>query len=162
MKWVNVINGESGQDFELWENGEKLAGVTFSKHTRFARIVSNLGKRIFSFEKKGFLSAKEIIRNEYGIKMGELEETKSGAGKGYIDLNGVKYNFTYNKNSSGELLVFAESKKADLITCSFDSLLKSFPAAASLQGTKLSSLLLVLCWCSFQSHPPVISATAVA
>ena len=65
MKWISVNNGTSPENFELWGNDKKLADISFSKHTRFARIVSNLGKRIFSFEKKGFLSSKEIIKNEY-------------------------------------------------------------------------------------------------
>ena len=53
MKWVNVNNSSSKEIFELREDEKVLAGISFSKQTRFARIVSKLGKRMFSFEKKG-------------------------------------------------------------------------------------------------------------
>ena len=68
MKWVSVNNNNFLENFELWEENEKLAGITFSKHTGFVRIVSSLGKRIFSFEKRGLFSSKEIIKNEYVLK----------------------------------------------------------------------------------------------
>lgn len=158
MKWVSVNNGTSLENFELWGGDKKLAGITFSKHTRFARIVSNLGKRIFSFEKRGFLTTKEIIKNEYGIKMGEVEESRPGAGKGHVELDGKKYLFVYNENNSGELILYDEFMQKNLLTCSFNTITNSFSKTRSLlSDTKFASLLLVLCWYSFQPHSTTVA-----
>ena len=157
MNWVSVNNGTSPENFELWEDDHKLARVTFSNHTRFARIASNLGKRIFSFEKRGFLTAKEIIRNEYGIKMGEVEETKPGSGKGYVESDGKKYLFVYNENNSGELIFYDESMQKSQLTCSFNIVTRSLAKTRSLFDSKFASLLLVLCWYSFQPHSASIA-----
>lgn len=161
MKWVSVNNGTSLENFELWGDEKKLAGVTFSKYTRFARIASNLGKRIFSFEKRGFLTPKEVIKNEYGIKMGEVEEARPGAGKGYVELDGKRYLFVYNENNSGELVLYDELMQKSLLTCSFNMVTRSFAKTKSLIDSKFASLLLVLCWYSFQPHSaPVAEAVS--
>ena len=116
MKWVSVNNDNFLENFELWEENKKLAGITFSKRTGFVRIVSSLGKRIFSFEKRGLFSQKEIIKNEYGIKMGEMEESKPGIGKGHVELDGKKYFFVYYRNNSGNLILYDEFMQKDLLT----------------------------------------------
>lgn len=154
MKWVSVNNGTSPENFELWGDEKKLADISFSKHTHFARIVSNLGKRIFSFEKKGFLSTKEIIKNEYGIKMGEVEEAKTGT-KGHVELDGKKYFFVYKEKKSGELMLYDEFMKENLLTCRFNTGTNSFTKPKSLSAGKFSSLLLMLCWYIFQPHATV-------
>lgn len=152
MKWVSVNNGASNESYELWETDKKLAGISFSKHTRFARIVSHLGKRIFSFEKKGIFTPKEFIKNEYGIKMGKVEETKPGAGKGIVELDGKKYCFVFNEDKSGEVVLYDESMQKSLLTCSFYSIASRFSKTKSLLDSKFASLLLVLCWYAFQPH----------
>ena len=93
MKWVNVNNSSSKEIFELREDEKVLAGISFSKQTRFVRTVSDLGKRMFSFEKRGFLTPRKVIRNEYGIKLGKIETEKPGSGKGTVELDGKKYAF---------------------------------------------------------------------
>lgn len=155
MKWVSINNGASLENFELWKDDKKLAAVSFSKHTRFARIISNMDKRIFSFEKRGFLSTKEIIRNEYGIKMGEVEETKPGGGKGHVELDGKKYIYLWDKTHSGELTLYDELMHTNLLHCSFNT--NSFSNTSSTIDTRFSSLLLVLCWYSFQPYNTPVS-----
>lgn len=150
MKWVKVNNSNSNEDFELWDADKKLAAVSFSNTTRIARIVSNLGKRLFFFEKKGFLTPKAIFKNEYGIKMGKLELEKPGAQNGHLEVDGKKYHYIFNENNSGELKVFDEAMKESLITCSFPPTGGSLSKTKSFLDTKLPSLLLVLCWYSFQ------------
>ncbi len=152
MKWVSVNNGTANEMFELWGEDKKLANISFSSRTRFARIVSGLGKRIFSFEKKGFLLPKEIVKNEYGIKMGEVEEAKPGSGKGHVELDGKKYFYVYNANNSGELVLYDEFMQKSLLTCSFNVVTRSLAKTKSLFDGKFASLLLVLCWYSFQPH----------
>jgi hypothetical protein len=155
MKWVSVNNGNSPDSFELWEDDKKLADLSFSKHSGFARIVSTLGKRIFSFEKRGFLSTREIVKNEYGIKMGEVEESRPGSGRGHVMLDGKKYLFVYNENNSGELVLYDELMTRSLLTCDFNTVTINFSKANSLLDTKFPGLLLVLCWYVFQPHTKV-------
>jgi hypothetical protein len=159
MKWVSVNNGTAIENFELWNNDKKLAAISFSRHTRFARIVSNLGKRIFSFERKGFLLPKEVVKNEYGIKMGEVEETRPGTGRGHVELDGKKYLFVFNENNSGELVLYDELTQKNLLTCSFNAIATGLTKTKSLFDSKFASLLLVLCWYTFQPHSASVAET---
>jgi hypothetical protein len=161
MKWVSVNNGTSAQEnFELWGDDNKLADISFSKTTRIARFVSNLTKRLFFFEKKGLITQRGIIKNEYGIKMGTMEEIKSGTGKGIIEMDGKKFSFVYNQNNSGDLMIYDEAMQNSLLTCSFNAIANGFSKTKSLLDTKFPTLLLVLCWYAFQPKhilPPDIT-----
>jgi hypothetical protein len=152
MKWVYVNNSSSKEIFELRDDEKVLAGISFSKQTRFARMVSYLGKRMFSFEKKGFLKPGEIISNEYGIKLGRLEEIKTGSGKGIVELHGKKYVYIFDKDNSGELVLYDETMQQSLLTCSFKAITNSINKTRSLLDTRFASLLLLLCWYSFQPN----------
>jgi len=152
MKWVNINNTSAKESFELREDEKVLADISFSKQTRFVRIVSKLGKRMFSFEKKGFLNQSKVIRDEYGIKLGRVEETKPGTGKGLVELNGKRYFYVYDRDNSGELVLYDEFMQKNLLTCSFNAIATGLNKTKSLLDTKFASLLLLLCWYSFQPH----------
>ncbi len=153
MKWVSVNNTSSNEIFELIEDEKVLADISFSKQTRFVRIVSDLGKRMFSFEKKGFLHPFKIIRDEYGFRLGKIEETKAGAGKkGYVEFDDKKYFFTYDQDNSGELVLYDELMQKNLLTCTFNAINLGINKTKSLLDGKFASLLLMLCWYTFQPH----------
>jgi hypothetical protein len=164
MKWVSVnSNSNSLENFELWKDDIKLATISFSKSTRIARIVSTLGKRLFFFEKRGLLTPRAVIKNEYGIKMGKVEEVKAGTGKGYLELNEKKYYFIYNQNNSGELALYGdELMQEELLNCSFTTLSAGFTKSKSLLDTKFPSLLMALCWYVFPQQNANATSPLVA
>ncbi|MBL0145144.1 MAG: hypothetical protein IPP48_04715 [Chitinophagaceae bacterium] len=155
MKWVSTNASSLNENFELWQDDKKLADISFTKSTHIVRFVSTISKKLFFFEKKGLFSPKAILKNEYGIKIGKVEEIKSGAGKGFIEMNEKKYYFVYNENNSGELELYDESKQKSLLTCSFNTLAKGFTKTKSLLDSKFPSLLMALCWYALQPHLPI-------
>ncbi len=157
MKLINVKTGTSGEGYELWADEKKLAAISFSSRSPVARVVSNSEKRLFFFEKKGILAHRTIIKNEYGIKMGEVEEEKPGTKMSRLELNEKNYYYIFNKNNSGELKVYDEATKQSLLTCSFNTVTTGLAKTRSLTDTKFPSLLLVLCWYAFQPHTAVSS-----
>jgi hypothetical protein len=146
MKWINVNNNSSTENFELWQEDKKLAVVSFSSLTRIVRFISNFGKRLFFFEKHGLLAHRIIIKNEYGIKMGKVEEEKPGSQKGFLELDGNKYYYIFNRDNSGELEVYDEAMEHSLLHCSFKTILNGFAKTKSLLDTKFPSLLMLVCW----------------
>lgn len=155
MKWVSTNNNSSQENFELQDDEKVLAGISFNKQTRFARLVSGFGKRMFSFENKGFLKPARVIKNEYGIKLGRVEELKDG--KGYVELDGKKYFYIYDKDNSGELVLYDEAMENNLLTCSFNAINLGINKTKSLLDSKFASLLLVLCWYTFQPHNTTVT-----
>ena len=162
MKWVSVNNGTLNENFELWEADKKLAVISFSNTTRIARIVSNLGKRLFFFEKRGMLTPKAVFKNEYGIKMGKLELENPDAQKGYLEIEDKKYRYVFNEYNNGELNVYNETMSETLITCNFPASTTGISGKTkSFLDTKLPSLLLVLCWYVFQPHHAAMAEPVV-
>jgi hypothetical protein len=148
MKWVSVNNGNSGDHYELWDNDNKLVDLSLSSHTKIARIVSSSDKRLFFIEKRGFLHAKTVIKNEYGIKLGELNSESWD--EGMIDLDGTKYSFAFPHNEDDKLVIYNETKTQPLVSCSLSGLFTHIPAvlerSRSLHDTKYPSILMALCW----------------
>jgi hypothetical protein len=161
MEWVKAKENSSGEGYELWAEDKKLAGISFSPLGPIARLVSNIGKRLFFFEKKGFLTPKAVIKNEYGISMGKVEEDKRGAKKGSLEMDGKKYYYVLNEHNPGELKIYDQEMKQSLLTCSFNAVMSGFNKTRSLLDTKFPSLLLVLCWYAFQPHTTVGPRIAV-
>ena len=157
MKWVNVNNSSSKEIFELREDEKVLAGISFSKQTRFVRTVSDLGKRMFSFEKRGFLTPRKVIRNEYGIKLGKIETEKPGSGKGTVELDGKKYAFIYDEDNTGDLTLYDEQMQKNLLSCNFKGITNTINRTNSLLDSKFASLLLLLCWYTFQPHNTAVA-----
>lgn len=152
MKCLTVNNTSLNEIFELRDDEKVLAGISFSKQTRFVRIVSDLGKRMFSFEKKGFFTPRKVIRDEYGIKLGKVEETGHGTGKGIIELDGKKYTYVFNQDNTGDLVLYDEAMKKNLLSCNFKAINNTISKTNSFLDTKFSTLLLLLCWYAFQPH----------
>lgn len=160
MKWINVNNTSSKENFELWENEKVLADISFSKQTRIVRIVSDLGNSMFSFEKRGFLIPKNIIKNEYGIKLGKVAAEKYGSGKGMVELDGKRYAFTYDENNTGDLILYDELMQKNLLSCNFKAIANTRTKTNSLLDTRFASLLLLLCWYRFQPQHAVADIAA--
>lgn len=152
MKWLATNNNPNGDCFELWNDGNKLANISFSKQTGFVRMVSNLGKRMFSFDKHGLFNPKKFIRNEYGFKLGKIIEEKPGSGKGWVVLDGKKYSFIYDKDNTGNIFLYDEQMQHNLLTCSFAAINSGISKTKSFLDSKFASLLLMLCWYTFQPH----------
>lgn len=152
MKWLTSNNSSNGECFELWDKENKIANISFSKQTRFVRMASSLGKRMFSFEKHGLFTPSKFIRDEYGIKLGKIKEAKAGSGKGTVELDGKKYSFVYDRDNTGELSLYDEQMQHSLLTCSFKTLSSGINKTKSLLDSKFASLLLMLCWYTFQPH----------
>lgn len=161
MKWVGTNSKNSVETFELWNNDEKLAGISFSSKTRIGRLVSNFGKRLFFFERKGILTKRAVISNEYGIRLGKVEEDKPGARKGHLEFEGKKYCYVFNENNSGEINLYDAEMKKNLLSCSFISMITGLSKTKSLLDTKIPSLLLVLCWYAFQPDRVVYTESPV-
>lgn len=153
MKWVQINANESAEAFELWSNDKKLAGASFNNKSPVVRIVTNAGKRLFFFEKIGWLAPRPVIKNEYGITLGRLYAGTQKDNKGYIELDGKKYIYHLNDNGDAKIEVFDATLNTQVTSCSFNTVIaKGVSTTKALMQTKFPQLLLLLCWYSLQIH----------
>ena len=153
MKWISVNKENANNAYELWYNDKKLVALSFSPLTKIARIESASDKRLFFVEKKGFLQNKTVIRNEYGIKLGELSGENNEAAEGMIEMDGKKYGYTFNQVNGAAVTLYeqtAEEERKPFLRCNFSGVIDSAAAivkkSISLHDTKIPYLLMALCW----------------
>lgn len=147
MKWVNVNNSISGDHYELWNKELKLLDLHISSRTRIARVESATDKRLFFVEKRGFLHAKTVIRNEYGIKLGELF-TESN--ESFIQLDGFRYVYRFPQSANDPLIIYNESRTIPVLSCDLSQVFQKIPGIlerpASFHDSSYPALLMALCW----------------
>jgi len=122
---------------------KKLVRLSISNKTNISRIECGSDKRLFFMERTGFLQSRTVIKNEYGIRMGELNGETRESAKGAIELDGKRYHYAFNKKSGNELLVYNENTLQPIVRC-------GLPAT---NDTKNACLLMGLCWFASHSQP---------
>jgi len=151
MNWKTALTTNSNQElYELWHADKKLLSLEFHPFTNSARIQYEDTKRVFNLRKEGFLRNKTVLRNEYGIRIGQLGTDKARPGEGTIELNEKKFNYTLQNNPLSELVIRSEENKP-LIVCGLAS--EYGRAAVELSrhqpGNAEHFLLMALCWYLF-------------
>ena len=149
MKWINVNKSNKGNAFELWFNDNKLMSLSFNTLTKIARLESASDKRLFFVEKKSFSKNKTVIKNEYGIKLGELNN--STADEGVIEMDGKKYGYSINNSDNAAVILYDQTtaEHKPFLNCNLSGVIDG---AASLvkrsiaTDSKLPFLLMALCW----------------
>ena len=110
MKWQIASSTEKQEIYELWNNDRKLLTLDFHPFTNSARIEYADEKRVFLIRKEGFLRNKTVLRNEYGVRLGQLGYEKSNSSEGTIELNDEKFYYTIHNNPMAELAIYRDNK----------------------------------------------------
>ena len=153
MKWLVNKTSPTREMHELWHENKKLLTLDYHPFTNAARIESTGEKRVFHIRKEGFLRNKTIVRNEYGIKMGQLGPDKLNAGKGFIELNDEKFTYTIDNNLHPHLSIHRENDtEKPFVTCELETT-SHHPSVKFKKEKELSPvqhfLLMSLCWYMF-------------
>lgn len=153
MQWVNVNKEKENNAYELWYNEKKVMSLSFSAATQIARLETGPEKRLFFVEKKGFFQKKRsVLKNEYGVKLGQLHSDNNAAEEGSIEMDGNKYSYTVNDNNEVSLALSDEtgSERKPFLRCNITGVIDSAAAlvqrSISFHDSKLPLLLMTLCW----------------
>lgn len=141
MKWLSISSESRQRIYELRENQEKLLDLTYHPASGTIRISTNDEKRVFLIGREGFIRSRVVLRNEYGIRMGQLSHEGGQDNQGNIEISGEQFNYTLENKSNksalyknGEILVVFDLPEAS----------RSFS-----NGADNDLLILTLCWYFF-------------
>jgi hypothetical protein len=150
MRWESAANTSNNEVYHLCKDDKKILTLTFNPFSNSARVECEKEKRVFFIRKEGFRRNKIILRNEYGIKIGELgQENKEN----FIDVNDERFYYATNNNPLAELVLYKESKDHPFVTCGLstkegDTAVK-FTKDKKLSDATHPGLLMALCWYMF-------------
>lgn len=147
MNWETVTSGLGHKVYALWNNGRKLLTLAFQQGSNFVRIEYGGEKRAFNIRYEGILKNKLVMRNEYGVRIGQIVENNESL----IALNDEKLHYAITNDGSPKVILYKESIDSPLAVCDLQlendtSILPSVKPTATQH-----SLLLVLCW--YLYHP---------
>lgn len=149
LHWYAATAKAGYEMYELWNDDALLLVLTFNPFSQTAKVECQHSCRNFKIEKEGFLRSKTILKNEYGIKIGELGIESWFKHEGFIDLNGERFFYTTQRKEVPELLIYKTSKKNPLVIC--DLTTNNGSTGYTLtdknkDADKHTSLLMALCW----------------
>ena len=151
MRWESAGTGNSNSEiYHLYKDDKRILTLVLNPFSNTARVECEKQKRVFLIRKEGFRRNKTVLRNEYGIKIGQLGQENN---EQFIDVNDERFFYTTHKNPLSELVLYKESIEQPFVTCGFNvkegqSGLK-FEKDNQLSGTSHPGLLMALCWYMF-------------
>jgi hypothetical protein len=151
LHWFAASSQQGYDLYELWNDNQRLLTLYLNQFSQTAKVECENSRRNFKIEKEGFRRSKTILKNEYGVKIGELNIGSWFSNEGSIDLNGEKLHYTIQNNGPTELLIYKSSKKTPLLSCDIPINEHSSPAEKEKyqQTEKYSCLLMALGWFLF-------------
>ena len=148
MRWETVAATASNEVYDLWQKDDKLLTLTLHPFSNSARVECKDEKRVFLIRQEGFRRNKTVLRNEYGIKLGELGVEDKG---NFIDVNNERFYYTIHNNPLAELVIYKESIGKPIVICGLN-VNNGNPSVHIGKGKSLNSqtsLLMALCWYMF-------------
>jgi hypothetical protein len=150
MRWESIASNSNNEIYHLYKDDKKLLTLILNPFSNTARVECEKQKRVFLIRKEGFRRHKTVLRNEYGIKIGELgHENKEN----FIDVNDERFFYTTHNNPLVELVLYKESKEKPFVTCGLSTKEGNssvdFKKDKQLSDTSHPGLLMALCWYMF-------------
>jgi len=146
MNWETVTSGIGHKVYALWSNGRKLLTLAFNSSSNFAKIEYGDEKRAFTIRYEGIFKNKMVMRNEYGIRLGQISAENK---ENFIDLNDERLFYTITGEKYPRVIIYKESPEKPLAVCALQlDNDKSILPSVKTEATQ-HSLLLALCWYLF-------------
>jgi len=150
MRWESVASTSNNEVYHLYKDDKKILSVILNPFSNAARVECEKQKRVFLIRKEGFRHHKTVLRNEYGIKIGELGQENNET---FIDVNEERFYYTTQHNPLAELVLYKESKDKPFVSCRLstkkEGTVVNFTKDKKLSDTSHPGLLMALCWYMF-------------
>jgi hypothetical protein len=138
MKWLSITTRVQERIYELWNSKEKLLVLAYHPASGTLRVSADDEKRVFLIGREGFLRRRTVLRNEYGIWVGQLTYDNNQDNQGMIDI--YEENFTYILQSDPD-------PKASIYRNTEILAVTELPAISEdINSDNYDLLMLLLCW----------------
>jgi len=154
LQWVPVKIEDDHEVYELWNGLKKLISLSLNLREHTAKIDSEDCRRNFHIDKEGFLLNTTVLKNEYGVKIGQITHEILFKNEGMIELNEERYHYCIQNNPLAEILIYKKHKNNPLLICGLraengkpDVFFARTTAESAAQTSP--SLLMAICWFLF-------------
>ena len=149
LEWLPLKIEDDIEIYELWNGLKKLMAFTINHREHTAKTETENSRRNFHIDKEGFLLNKTILKNEYGVRIGQISHEILFKNVGFIELNEERFHYSIQNNPLTELIIYKKSKKEPLLVCGLKTQRENTFVHFAKNEENISSLLMALCWFLF-------------
>jgi hypothetical protein len=139
MKWLSITSNSHQHIYELWNKEEKLLKLNYHPVSGALRISANDEKRVFLIGREGFLRSRTVLRNEYGIRMGQLNYEGSQENQGNIEVYNERFTYSLQDSFPPKSTIYRNAEI--IVQCELPAIQKNINSAGNYE-----LLILTLCW----------------
>lgn len=148
--WIPIQSETAFEEYELWNGIKSLMTLSIDLEENKVRVVCDDYRRDFHIENERLLLNKTILKNEYGIKVGELGQELFSHNEGYIVLNEEHFHYAVQTDPFAELAIYRKSRKKPVLKCTISSNEKrssvNYSKNEESNSKNYNCLLIALCW----------------
>jgi hypothetical protein len=138
MKWLSITTRVQEKMYELWNSKEKLLTVVYHPASGTIRVAADDEKRVFLIGREGFLRRRTVLRNEYGIRVGQLTYDSNQDNQGMIDVYEEDFNYTLQGDPKPSASIYRNAERLAV---------SELPAISEdITSDNYDLLMLILCW----------------
>jgi hypothetical protein len=139
MKWLLISISSQQEVYELRNSKEKLLTLAYHPTSGTLRISADDEKRVFLIGREGFLRRRTVLRNEYGVRMGQLSYDNNQENQGNIDVENEQFNYILENDLSSKATIYRNTEM--LAVCELPAISKN-----DSNSENYDLLILMLCW----------------
>lgn len=118
MKWIAAGSKHSTLlEYRLMDNETCKVLLKYNPRQQSARLSSGDHQRLFFIESAGSLSGKTIIRNEYGVEVGQLGFDHWYSREGTIQVDNHTFHYKLVNQPSAKLMIYTDNSAEPLASC---------------------------------------------
>jgi hypothetical protein len=142
MKWVSISIASRQEIYELWNADEKLLRVSLQPEMSSLRITADHEKRVFLVEREGILRSRTVLRNEYGVRMAQLNYESGNDNVGTIDFGDERLTYSRQNDFLSDFTIYKNGES--IVTCELPAI-----ESKTFSYENHDFLILALCWYVF-------------
>ena len=113
---IKKIN-DGNDEFLLAEKDKTILKVRYRRDLHTARVEAINERRILIIENEGLLRTKLVIKNEYGVLIGQMIFDNWSDSQGSVQIETIRYKFILEGSSPQELFIYKNSRKNLIYQC---------------------------------------------
>jgi len=138
MKWLSITTRVQEKIYELWNSKDKILALAYHPASGTVRISADDEKRVFLIGREGFLRRRTVLRNEYGIRIGQLTYDNNQDNQGMIDVYEEDFIYTLQNGPDPKASIY---RNAEMVAVT------QLPAISEdISSDNYDLLMLILCW----------------
>ena len=138
MKWLAITTRVQEKIYELWNSKEKLLTLAYHPASGTLRLSADDEKRVFLIGREGFLRRRTVLRNEYGIRIGQLTYDNNQDNQRLIDVYGENFTYVLQGDPNPKGIVY---RNTEVLAAS------ELPVISEdINSDNYDLLMLMLCW----------------